>query len=468
MLQRAIDRQWNESVLDQLHRFIQIPNKSPIFDPEWESHGHMERAVQLIVDWCRAQPLPGMQVEVHRLPGMTPLIFVDIPGERSDCVVLYGHLDKQPEFTGWLPGLSAWEPVLRDGRLYGRGGADDGYAVYSAIGAILALKQQKVPLARCVLLVEASEESGSVDLPSHLEGLGARIGNPSLVICLDAGCSNYDQLWCTTSLRGNITGRLSVRVLKHGVHSGGGTGIAPAPFRIVQQLLARLEDPKTGHLLPEELQVSIADERREQIRAAAQALGPLIAAKLPFAGLAQPVSNDPVELLTNNTWRATLTVTGADGLPGIASAGNVLLPEIALKLSFRLPPTCDPLRAAAAVRSVLEAEPPYDVEVKFEVDNASAGWDAPAIAPWLDESINTASRKVFGRDAIYVGAGGSIPFLGMLGERFAQTQFLVTGVLGPLSNAHGPNEFLHINYAKRLTACVAQVLADHGARTRSP
>jgi acetylornithine deacetylase/succinyl-diaminopimelate desuccinylase-like protein len=464
---QAIEEQWSTSVLERLQSFIRIPNKSVMFDKDWEQHGYMERAVQLVADWCKAQAIPGMTVEVRRLPGITPVLFVDIPGEVDDCVLLYGHLDKQPEFTGWLPGLDPWEPVIRDGKLYGRGGADDGYAAFSSLGAILALKAQKVPIARCVMLIEASEESGSVHLPAHLKALGSRIGNPSLVVCLDAECGNYDQLWCTTSLRGNLTGRLRVRVLKEGVHSGMGTGIAATPFRILQQLIARLENPVNGDLLLDELQVSIPKDRRAQIQAAAKVLGPAIAGKMPFAGNTEPVSNDPVELLINSTWRATLAVTGADGLPATASAGNVLLPEISLKLSLRLPPTTDPERASKAVRELLEKDPPYGAEVRFEGDGGSAGWNAPTFVPWLEKSIDDASREVFGKPAVHVGSGGTIPFMGMLGEQFPSTQFLVTGVLGPQSNAHGPNEFLHIDYAKKLTVCVARVLADHGAQKRA-
>ncbi len=452
---------WDGSIVDRLTAYVRIPNQSPMFDPKWEQNGHMEAAVKLMADWCRQQPIEGMRVEVRRLPGKTPLLFVDIPGELPGCALLYGHLDKQPEFTGWLPGLGPWDPVLSDGKLYGRGSADDGYAVFSSLTAIAALKAQKVPLARCVLLIEASEESGSVDLPAHLQALGAAIGDPSLVVCLDAECGNYDQLWCTTSLRGNLVGTLHVRVLDEGVHSGMGTGIAPTPFRIVEQLLARIENPVTGELLLDELQATIPKDRRAQLTAAAQVLGSSVAGKIPFARGVQPVSNDPVELLINTTWRATLAVTGADGLPPVGSAGNVLLPELAFKLSLRLPPTVDADRASAAVRRALESDPPYGAQVRFEGGAGTGGWNAPAFAPWLDESIANASRQVYGQEAIHVGCGGTIPFMGMLGKQFPRTQFFITGVLGPHSNAHGPNEFLHIEYATQLTVCVSLVLADH-------
>jgi acetylornithine deacetylase/succinyl-diaminopimelate desuccinylase-like protein len=466
-LRAGIDRVWNESIVDRLQAYIRIPNLSPQFDPNWERNGHMEAAVQLMADWCRRQPVPGMRVEIRRLPGKTPLLLVDIPGEVPGCVLLYGHLDKQPEFTGWAPGLGPWEPVLREGKLYGRGGADDGYAVFSSLAAIAALKEQRIPVARCVLLIEASEESGSTDLPAHLDSLGDQIGTPSLVICLDAECGDYDRVWCTTSLRGNLTGRLQVRVLTEGVHSGMATGIAATPFRIVEQLFGRIEDPATGEMLLEELRVDVPPDRRAQISVTAQVLGASVAGKLPWAPEVEALSSDPVRLIVNNTWCATLAVTGADGLPPVAAAGNVLLPELALKLSLRLPPTCDAGRAAEAVKRALEERPPYRAQVSFEADSATEGWNAPSFAPWLERSLARASQEIYGREVASAGSGGTIPFMGMLGRRFPNTQFFITGVLGPHSNAHGPNEYLQIDYAMKLTACVSIVLADH-ARGKDP
>ena len=460
-LENFVRKDWQGSILNTLSDYVRIPNKSPLFAPDWQAQGHMQRAVQLLAGWCRAQAVPGANVEVQQLPDRTPLLLIDIPGELPGCVLLYGHLDKQPEFTGWLPGLSPWEPVIRDGRLYGRGGADDGYAVFSSLTAIGALKAQGVPLARCIILIEACEESGSVDLPAHLAALGPRLGEPSLVICLDAECANFEQLWCTTSLRGVLSGTLRVAVLREGVHSGMGTGIAPTPFRIAQQLLARLEDPLNGDIRLDALRADIPADRLNQARAAARALGTEVAGKLPFVAGAQPLSTDPLELLLGSSWRATLAVTGAEGLPSVGSAGNVLLPGLSLKLSLRLPPTTPANQALAAVKSELERDPPYGASVRFDGASATAGWNAPSFAPWLESSMQRASQQWFSREAMHMGCGGSIPFMGMLGEQFPRTQFLITGVLGPHSNAHGPNEFLHLDYARRLTGVVADVLADH-------
>src|ERR1700722_2045941 len=451
-LTASIGKTWHGSIIDRLTAYVRIPNKSPMFDPEWERHGYMEAAIQLMAEWCRAQPLPKATVEVRRLPGRTPILLIDVPGELPGSVLLYGHLDKQPEFTGWLAGLGPWEPVIRDGKLYGRGAADDGYAVFSSVTAIAALKAQGVRLPRCVVLIEACEESGSIDLPAHLAALGPALGDPSLVVCLDAECGNYEQVWCTTSLRGN----LRVRVLTEGVHSGMATGIAPTPFRILEQLLARIESPVSGELLLDELHVPLPQDRRLQAAHAARVLGAEVAGKIPWAKGVQALSNDPTELIINNSWKATLAVTGAEGLPPLASAGNVLLPEVAVKLSLRLPPTCDAQRATAAVREALVRDAPYGAEVSFEGEG-TGGWNAPAFAPWLEESINKASRAIYERDAVNIGCGGTIPFMGMLGKQFPKTQFFITGGLGP-------NEFLHPKYAEKLTACVSLVLADH-ART---
>jgi acetylornithine deacetylase/succinyl-diaminopimelate desuccinylase-like protein len=462
-LRRCVDTTWDSSIVPELCRYVRIPNKSPLFDPQWEQHGFMEEAVQLLANWSRHQPIAGMRLEIARLPGRTPLIFIEVPG-TDDTVMLYGHLDKQPEFSGWHEGLRPWEPVIRDGRLYGRGAADDGYALFSSLTAIAALQAQHIPHARCVVLIEACEESGSPDLPAHVEALAARIGTPSLVVCLDAEAGDYERLWLTTSLRGNIVGTLDIQVLTEGVHSGMGSGIAASCFDVLRQLLSRLADETTGELKLRELNVEIPQDRRRQIAATAKLLGDSVAARMPFAPGVQAIAKDPCDLLLNSTWKPTLTVTGIDGLPNERDAGNVLAPRLSVKLSFRLPPTADALQAAAAIRRTLEADPPFQARVSFTSGADSAGWNAPPLEPWLEHAVQEASHSFFGREGMAMGVGGTIPFMAMLGERFPNTQFLVTGVLGPHSNAHGPNEFLHIDYAKRLTAAVAQVIARHAVR----
>ena len=459
-----VNSQWDNSIIPELCDYIKVPNKSPIFDPDWEEHGYMEQAVSMFEDWCRKQPIEGMQVEVLRIEGRTPLLFIDVPGASDEVVLLYGHYDKQPEFKGWDKDLSPWEPVIKDGKLYGRGGADDGYAVFGSLTAIRALQEQGIPHARCVILIEGCEESGSFDLPHYIDLLGDRLGSPSLVVCLDAECGNYEQLWCTTSLRGNLVGTLEVDVLKEGVHSGAASGIVPSSFRILRKLLSRIEAESDGQILPPELYAEIPEQRLDQAGKAADVLGESVYRKYPWVDTDTQPTESMLELLLNNTWRPTLSITGADGLPSIGNAGNVLLPGTILKLSFRLPPTTDPDNAAKTVKAILENDPPAFAKVRFNIESAMAGWNAPAIAPWLEASMRAASEAFFDKPSMYMGTGGSIPFMGMLGEKFPEAQFLVTGLLGPNSNAHGPNEFLHIDTGKHLTSCVAHVLMDHHIR----
>jgi acetylornithine deacetylase/succinyl-diaminopimelate desuccinylase-like protein len=458
------ERAWEAEIVPQLLEYIRIPAKSPHFDREWEARGHIEAAVSVAEKWCRARPLPGMKLEIVRLPKRTPLLFFEIPGAGDRTALLYGHLDKQPEMTGWRAGLGPWTPVIEDGLLYGRGGADDGYAVFASLAAILALHEQGARHARCVGVIECCEESGSYDLPAYLEMLAPRIGLVDFVIGLDSGCGNYDQLWVTTSLRGIAAGTLSVEVLSEGVHSGDASGVVPSSFRVARTLLDRLDDPRTGNVLPRELHAEIPVERIEQARAAGAILGDMTWRKFPYAGATRPTTSDPGEAVLNRTWRPALSVTGADGLPAIADAGNVLRPKTELKLSLRLPPTVDGATATRAMKRILEADPPHGANVSFSADQSATGWNAPATAAWLKTALESASRACFGRPAAFMGEGGTIPFMGMLGKSFPEAQFLITGVLGPRSNAHGPNEFLHIPFAKRLTACVAHVLAAHAAR----
>ncbi|RMG46503.1 MAG: M20/M25/M40 family metallo-hydrolase [Acidobacteria bacterium] len=455
---------WRESVLPALSEFVSIPAQSPAFDPEWKANGHIDRAVEHVAAWIRSQGLEGLELEVLRMEGRTPLLFFAVNGGLDETVLFYGHLDKQPPVTGWEPGLGPWTPVVRDGKLYGRGAADDGYAVFLAIAAIRAVQEQGVRHARCVGVIECCEESGSQDLPPYLDRLRDRIGTPSLIVCPDSGCGNYDQLWVTSSLRGMAGGDLTVRVLREGVHSGEASGIVPSSFRILRALLSRLEDEATGRILPEDFQVEIPAERLEQTRRTAEVLGKAVYEDLPWEEGVQPVTEDVTELLLNRTWRPQLAVVGAAGLPPLEEAGNVLRPETTVRVSLRLPPTLDPDGALAALRRLLETDPPYGAKVSLRNPSAAPGWNAPAFEPWLARSLEEASQTYYGKPACFIGEGGSIPLMGLLQEKFPRAQFLVTGVLGPKANAHGPNEFLHLDFAERLTACVAQVLADQGAR----
>ena len=466
-LRGFVQKTWDDSIVPTLTEYIKIPAKSPMFDGQWREHGHIDRAVELVRGWASTRPIEGLRIEVVRLEGRTPLLLMEAPGTGTDTVLLYGHLDKQPEMVGWAEGTGPWTPVRRDDKLYGRGVGDDGYATFAALTAIQALQEQRARHARCVVLIEACEESGSPDLPYYVDALAVKLGSPSLVVCLDSGCGNYEQLWGTTSLRGVVGGVLTVEVLTEGVHSGAASGIVPSSFRILRQLLDRVEDSRTGAIIPRDFHVDIPRERIAEARAVATALGAEVYDRFPFPSGMRPVSADPHELILNNTWRPALGITGAAGLPLPADGGNVLRPKTSLKLSLRLPPTCEAPWAVRKLKEILEADPPYGARVTLDTyGDAGNGWNAPAMDPKLLESINRASVTHFGKPAMFAGLGGSIPFMSMLGERFPQAQFLITGAMGPGSNAHGPNEFLHLPTGARVTACVAEVVADHTDRSR--
>lgn len=451
-------QQWQDDILPSLCDYIKIPNKSPHFDKQWQEHGYMEQAVEHIAQWCRAHAPQGMTLDVVRIEGRTPLIFMEVPGTINDTVLLYGHLDKQPELSGWSEGLGPWQPVLKEGRLYGRGGADDGYSAYASLTAIRALEEQGLAYPRCVLMIEACEESGSYDLPFYVALLKERIGQPSLVICLDSGAGNYEQLWMTTSLRGNVVGELSVELIREGVHSGAASGIVPDSFRVLRQLLSRIEEEDSGTVTLADLYCDIPLERRQQALHCANTLNKAVYSEYPWHQGVHPVQEDIAELILNRTWRPALTVTGADGFPAIANAGNVMRPRSALKLSMRIPPLVEPQVAIDALQQALTQNPPYQAHVQFDAEDGSKGWNAPVLASWLERAVNDASNTYYGKPVAYIGEGGTIPFMAMLGAQFPQAQFMITGVLGPQSNAHGPNEFLHLDMVEKLTCCVSYVL----------
>ena len=467
-----IDKKWDAEIIPALSQYIKLPAQSPSFDANWAAHGYLDAAVEDAREWVAAQNINGFTVDIIRIEGRTPVLFFDIPATgkhaQDKSTLFYGHLDKQPEMTGWRSGLGAWLPVYEDGKLYGRGGADDGYAVYAALAAVAALDKQNIARPRCVGLIETCEESGSYDLPAYLDHLATRMGDVQMVIALDSGAGNYDQLWVTTSLRGLVNGTLKVSMLTEGVHSGDAGGVVPSSFRVARLLLDRIDDSRTGVVKPSAFNCAIPHERITQAIQAAEILGEAMWQRFPWDSccgddgkfvFVQPATRDPVELILNRTWRAALAVVGADGLPPIATAGNVQRPYTALKLSLRLPPSVNADDAAETLKQILETDVPYQANVTFHYEQAATGWNAPATAPWLTALLDSASQQAFGKPAAYLGEGGSIPFMGMLGAKFPNAQIVVTGVLGPKSHAHGPNEFLHVPYAKKLTAAVAMLVA---------
>ena len=458
-LKKYIHDFWDSEIVPTLVDYIKIPNKSPSFDPDWEKHGHMDKVLNLAANWTEKNKPVGSEMIIKKSPGRTPLLLLDIPGTKEGNILMYGHLDKQPEMEGWKDDLGPWKPVIKDEKLYGRGGADDGYALFASITSINAMKEQKIDHPRILVLIEFSEESGSPDLPHYMDLCSDIIGSPDLVICLDSGAGDYKRFWTTTSLRGLIGLKMKVGVLKEGVHSGGASGHVPSSFRIARSLLSRLEDEKTGEILPEELNTEIPSYRIEETKNLVSILGNEVVEEFPWANGMKPSTNDNVEGVLRRTWRPALSIVGSDGMPSTANAGNVLRPYTTLQLSMRIPPMVDPKKAVNAIEKILKKDIPYGASVELEFEEAAEGWNAPESKSWLLNAIENASKEYFKQMPCSIGEGGTIPFMAMLGRQFPEAQFVITGVLGPQSNAHGPNEFLHIPYAKNLTCCISEIIS---------
>ena len=461
LLNKSITEFWDNKIVPTLVEYIKIPNKSPSFDPDWEKHGHMDRVLDLAVKWTEKNKPVDSVITIKKSPGRTPLLLLDIPGTKDGNILMYGHLDKQPEMEGWNEDLGPWKPVIKDEKLYGRGGADDGYALFASVASIKALKEQNIDHPRILVLIEFSEESGSPDLPHYMDLCADIIGAPNLVICLDSGAGDYKRFWTTTSLRGLIGLKMKVEVLKEGVHSGGASGHVPSSFRIARSLLSRLEDEKTGKILIDELNTEIPDYRIEETKNLVSILNNEVVEEFPWKDNMKPSTNDNVEGVLRRTWKPAVSIVGVDGMPSTANAGNVLRPYTTLQISMRIPPTTSAKKAVSAMKKTLSENIPYDATVELQFEKAGEGWNAPESKPWLLEAIDKASKEYFGQMACSMGEGGSIPFMGMLGKQFPEAQFVITGVLGPQSNAHGPNEFLHISFAKRLTCCISSIIADY-------
>jgi len=456
-LQNSLNQFWDDEITPSLIEYIKVPNKSPAFDPDWETAGHMDNVLEQAVTWADKHRPKESTLHVKKLPGRTPLILIEIPGERDGNILMYGHLDKQPEMEGWEEGLGPWKPVLRDEKLYGRGGADDGYALFASIGVIKSLKEQNIKLPRIVILIEFCEESGSPDLPYYIDEHKNIIGEVDLVVCLDSGAGNYEQFWSTVSLRGMIACELRVDVLTEGVHSGSASGLVPSSFRVLRQLISRIEDEVTGKIKIRELHSKIPNHRIKEIEKMVKTLNNN-PESFPWHKRMKPSTDIPEEGMMNRTWEPTLSIVGVDGLPSMKNGGNVLRPYTALKLSFRLPPDIDSRIAIDKVNEALTKDVPYNASVSINWEEPANGWNAPKLAPWLEDAIQKASETFYGRPALSMGEGGTIPFMAMLGEKFPDAQFVITGVLGPGSNAHGPNEFLHIPFAKKLSASIGFIL----------
>jgi acetylornithine deacetylase/succinyl-diaminopimelate desuccinylase-like protein len=461
LTKQFIDNIFSDSVIKTLQEYIKIKAKSPAFDQDWEQNGYLQHACEMVEKWCQSLKINGLSTEIISSKGRTPLLFIEVASNsnNTETTLIYGHIDKQPEGSGWDKNKSPFKPVIENNKLYGRGSADDGYAAFSALCAIKAIKEQNLPHNRFVILIESGEESGSPDLPYYIEKYQEKIGNVDLVVCLDSGCGDYKRLWITNSLRGTAVGNLEVKILTQGIHSGH-SGIAASSFRVLRNILDRIEDSNTGEIKIQELLPIIPANIMKMIKKSVKIIGQEVSNCIPFAPGVKPVSSDPLDLMINHTWKPVLSYIGVDGMPSTAHAGSVLRPETLISLSLRLPPNIKAEKALELMKTKLENNPPYSAKISFIPLDYANGWVMPELNKKLFNAINESSRAFFNNDVCFVGEGGSIPFMNFLLSKFPKAQFIVTGVLGPNSNAHGPNEFLHLPYVKNLTCALSYIFAS--------
>ena len=458
-----IDAHWDNWYVKGLCEFIEVPNLTPMVDPNYLTNGLNEKAMALVDDYINKLEIKGISKKIFQPDGMTPLIVyaVDKAEGGSDAqIMFYGHLDKQPWMDGWDEGLGPTKPVIRGEYLYGRGGGDDGYSPFSTMLAIKNAQLQGIKHSRIVLVLETEEESGSPNLINLLNIAKDFIGNPDYLFCLDSGAFDYNQLWLTSSLRGITLMDVTVKAGKGGYHSGEVGGIVPETFRVMRHLLNRLDDPKTG-LPMEELNTELPAYARPEAERMVALSGEAMCKKYKMEEGVKYCSQDNlVEMYLNNTWRANLSVTGAGGLPDYNRAGNVVRPQTTLRLSYRLPPNMDCHKAAAIVKQKLTTDVPHDCIVEIKGDHNGNGWCMKDPEPWFHDVINNASKNFYDREYGSYGMGGSIPFLSQLGGLYPNTFIVALGLLGPQSNAHAPNESVNLTYAKKLTMCMSHILVD--------
>ena len=459
---KEISNEFDTNIIPSLSDYIRIDNLSPNYDPEWETNFKLEKAGYHLLVWSLNQGVKGMKGELIKEPGRTPMVYLEIPPQGSDkTILLYGHFDKQPHLGEWAEGLGPTKPVIKDGNLYGRGASDDGYSTYTCVSAIKAIQSQKGKHGKIIITIEGGEESGSPDLVYYLKKLSDRIGTPDLMVCMDSGCKDYNTFWITTSLRGVCVLDLTVECLEESVHSGSGSGIAPDSFTIMRILLDRLQDSKTGKsLVP--IDVEIPSYRIED----AKKLGEYMKEKcvndiVKLSPGVKPLSDDYSEIILNNTWRSTVVVTGMSYFPPAETAGNVLRAKTQCRISVRLPPIFNCKQSEVVLKEILEKDPPFNSKVTCKIMVSGNGWAAKDLCEPLKKSFNESSKKIFGKEFYNSGEGGSIPFIAELGELFPKCEMLVTGVLGPGSNAHCLNECLNIQFTKNITVALAHAINDY-------
>ena len=461
-----VHKDFESSIIPALSDYIKIDNLSPEYDPEWKTNGKLEKAAQHIIDWASKQNIKGLKAQILKEENRSPMVYIQIPATSDDIkktILLYAHFDKQPHMTGWREGLGPLKPVIQDGYLYGRGASDDGYASFTIVESIKAIQEQGGKHGKIFITIEGGEESGSPDLMYYLNKIAEDMGKPDFMICMDSGCIDYNTLWITTSLRGIAKVELTVEVLKESVHSGTGSGIAPDSFTIMRQLLDRLEDSKTSKVV-DDLQVQIPDYRIEDAKKLAEyQKEKIVEEHVKLLDGVKPLNDDYTEVILNNTWRAMLTVVGMTGFPPAEGAGNVLRAKTKCNISMRLPPTYDAKKAIEVLGDIHTKDKLLDAKITAHSSHFGNGFASKNFSEKVKNSFSASSKRLFGKDFYCFGEGGSIPFISELGKQYPECEILVTGVLGPNTNAHCPNEALNLKYTESMIVALAHLINDYSS-----
>ena len=469
-MEQWLKKKIKSTLIPSISEFIKIPNQSRSFDSEWATNGLQEKACKFAMDFAEKQEIQNLTMTLIEEKDKTPAILAIIDPFKnnetditdiSKTILMYGHIDKQPPLHGkWSKGLGPHTPVIKNNKLYGRGGSDDGYAWFTCILLAKTLQQNGIPHNRLVLFFETDEESGSRDLMHHLNKYKNQIGEPSLIICLDSGTTDYDHMCLTTTLRGLICFKLRVDVLTHGVHSGSASGIIPSSFRILRNVLDQFENSNTGEL-PPQFSVDIPQDKYGQAKLLTDLNQGNIDFKFPILEGVESMGYSGFQNYINRIWKPQLSITGIDGLPSISKAGNVLLPFTEVTCSLRLPPSKPAQQTKLDIQKFFDqVKIPHNAKLSCNILKTGSGFECPSYSPSFLEIINKSGLETFGNPVHFYGVGGSIPFLNDIKNVFPKSQFIITGVLGPNSNAHGPDEMLHLDYLEKLVLALAKILKN--------
>ncbi|CAI2368334.1 unnamed protein product [Moneuplotes crassus] len=455
---KFIEDNFQSMFLDPISEFIKVPNLTPSFDPEFQTNGLIEQAIDNVKGYAESMDIPGLKFHVHNEEGRAPMALIEIPGNGKKNIMVYGHLDKQPHMEGWTEGTGPTTPTIIGDKLYGRGSTDDGYVSFATLTAVKNILDQGQEIPRIVLVLEAEEESGSKDLVYLLEKCKDIIKTPDVCLCCDSGALDYKTLWLTSSLRGSMGMNVKVSIAKDAFHSGICGGAMPETFRIANNLLDRLEDPITKRM--EKFEVEIEDRFKEEAKNIVGLVGTDLYKDFKLLEGCRPIHHDNLEeMYLNINWRPALAVCGADGLPTLSKAGNVVRASTSLRLKIRLPPSLDAKEMCDEVVKTLSEDVPFGAKIEFDDVSSGSGWVMKDLKEETSKAIHESSEEFYEKKAGLYGIGGSIPFLKTLEGIYPETEILAMGVGGNDCNIHAPDETLDIPYMKKFIPTLSHILA---------